>query len=381
MVAKRWLSVGLVLLLTFVIVSPVMAAPLANGGGIHFGPYTLEAEEYAAGDLVVFGGPVRILEDAELEGDLVVFGTFELETGARVDGEVVVMGNADVAGTVEGDLFAAGSLTLRSTARAEGDVASAGVIDRHEDAVVLGTIGPVADGDFVFPGGAPFVFPFVWPRARVTAASWWIRTAGAMLRGLARVVVLSILALVVMSLWPDQAERMGRVIEENPLTSFGVGLLSLIVGTLVILLLAVTICLSPFAVVGIIVIAIAALLGWISFGLVVGRRVLVGLFDQPSPNAVTAGIVGTALVTFLMALARSVGLLHVLLLFVLVPPAVGTVVLTRFGSRPYATTGRVTASRSSGPAPVAPPPSAEPPPPEVPAPVETPPSDETDRST
>jgi hypothetical protein len=149
-----------------------------------------------------------------------------------------------------------------------------------------------------------------------------------------------------MSLWPDQAERMGRVIEENPLTSFGVGLLSLIVGTLVILLLAITICLSPFAVVGIIGIAIAALLGWISLGLIVGRRVLMGLFDQSAPNVVTAGVVGTALVTFLMALARAIGLLHILLLFALVPLAVGTVILTRFGSRPYATRGRIPPSRS-----------------------------------
>ncbi len=366
MVGRRVWSFVLALLLAFVSFGPVMAVPsLDNGGGIHFGPYTLDSEQYTAGDLVVFGGPVRILEDAELDGDLVVFGTFELETGAFVDGEVVVMGNADIAGTVAGDIFTAGSLTLRSTARAEGDVASAGVIDRHEDAVVLGTIGPVAEGEVVFPEDIPFVFPFVWPRARVTAASWWIRTAGNMLRGLARVVVLSILALVVMSLWPDQAERMGRVIEENPLTSFGVGLLSLIVGTLVILLLAITICLSPFAVVGIIAIAIAALLGWISLGLIVGKRVLTSLFDQTAPNPVTAGIVGTALVTFLMALARPIGLLHVLLLFVLVPPAVGTVVLTRFGSRPYATTGRVTSSRSPEPLPVTPP--------SVPQPVEMPP--------
>lgn len=381
MVGRRVWGLVLALLLTFVSFGPVMAAPLLdNGGGVHFGPYTLESEEYSAGDLVVFGGPVRILEDAELDGDLVVFGTFELETGARVDGDVVVMGNADVAGTVESDLFVASSLRLQSTARAEGDVASAGVIDRHEDAVVLGTIGPVTDGEVVFPEDMPSVFPFVWPQARMTAASWWIRTMGRMLRGLARVVVLSILALVVMSLWPDQTERMGRVIEENPLTSFGVGLLTLIVGTLVILLLAISICLSPFAVVGIIAIAIAALLGWISLGLIVGRRVLVGLLDQPAPNPVTAGIVGTALVTFLMALARAVGLLHVMLLFVLIPPAVGTVVLTRFGSRPYATTGRVTTSRSSGPPPAAPP-VPEAPPPEVPQPVEVPPeSGKPDRS-
>jgi len=364
---KRWLS-GLLLALVLVLalVGPVMAAPLmGNGGGVHFGPYTLDSGEYSAGDLVVFGGPVRISDDAELDGDLVVFGAFEQDTGARVDGDVVVMGSADIAGTVEGDLFAAGELTLRSTARAEGDVASAGVIDRHENAVVLGTIGPVADGEVFFPGG-PFVFPFVWPRGQATAVSWWIRTAGAILRGLARVMVLSILALVVMSLWPDYMERMGRVIEVNPLTSFGVGLLSLIVGTLIIVLLAVTICLSPFAVVGIIAIVVAALLGWISLGLIVGRRVLVGLFDQPSPNLVTAGVAGTALVTLLMALARSVGLLHIFLFFVLVPPAVGTVILTRFGSRPYAATGQVSPSRS--PAPPAAPPSTEPPPPSVEAP-------------
>lgn len=371
--ARRFVALAFALLLVLMSVDPVLAAPLSdNGGGVHFGPYTLASGESMIGDLVVFGGPVSVMEDAELDGDLVVFGPFEQESGAQIEGDVVVMGTADVAGTIEGDLFAAGELRLRSTARAEGDVASAGVIDRHEDAVVLGTIGPVSDGDITFPDG-PFVFPFVWPQGRVSAASWWIRTAVSMLRGLARVLVLGILALVVMSLWPDQTERMGRVIEENPLTSFGVGLLSLIVGTLVIVLLAITICLSPFAVVGIIAIAVASLLGWISLGLIVGRRVLVGLFDQPSPNPVTAGIVGTALITFLMALARPIGLLHVLLLFILVPPTVGTVILTRFGSRPYPTGGGGAPSRSPAPPPVTPPSGIEPPPPEPHHPVQPPP--------
>jgi hypothetical protein len=93
-------------------------------------------------------------------------------------------------------------------------------------------------------------------------------------------------------------------------------------------------------VIGLIITGIGILFGWVALGLVLGRRVLVSLLDQPAPKPAVSAIVGTALITLILAMARIVAPFRTLLLFLLVPPAVGAVLLTRFGTMPYATSGR-----------------------------------------
>lgn len=339
--------------------APDLAAPVVQEGagthqrgGVHFGPYTLQPGNRVQGDLVVFGGPVVMGEASELSGDLTVFGSLTMATEATVRGQVVVMGAAEVDGRVEGDIFAAGTLGLGRHARVEGDVATAGRLTQDPGAVVEGDITSVDEQDWKISVPGPFVFPGRWGRRVVTGGvSWWITAFWNMVRAILGVMLMGLLALIVASLWPVQLERIGRVVEEAPLTSFGVGLLTLILASLVAVLLAITICLSPFAFVGMVVVGIGVLLGWIALGLILGQRVLTGLLNQPSPKVVTAAIVGTLLISLILALSRIFGLLHTLLIFLLVPPAAGAVLLTRFGSMPYATrgTGRTRPSGPSGP--------------------------------
>jgi hypothetical protein len=349
---------------------PALAAPEGQaGGGVHVGPFTLDEGENYAADLVVFGGPVLLMQDSVFDGDLTVFGPVEMETDALLDGQLVVTGQADIGGRIEGDLFSAGAVVLRDTAHVAGDVSAVGTMEQEEGAVIEGELIPVDEDDWPFrwrvPG--PFGVPRVdSPAVEISRTPRWVTIFLRLVRGVASVVILSLLGLVVASLWPVQMERVGRAMEEAPLPVYGVGLLTLILVGLGAVLLTITICLSPFAAIALIITGIGILFGWVALGLVVGRRVLVGLLDQPAPKTAVAAIVGTALITLVLAMARVVAPFRVLLLFLLVPPAAGAVLLTRFGTMPYATRGssamppNLAPPKRTPPAPKAPPAATEP---------------------
>jgi len=366
---KARLALFLGLLFTMV-ASPVLAAPGRQGGGIHFGSYTLSSGDSTSGDLTVFG-PVVLKEDSKFDGDLTVFGETRLEEGAVLDGTLVVLGAARIAGTVDGDVFTAGEVRLEETAHVTGDVSAVGAIVQDEAATVEGEIAQMEEGNFDwdFPINIDVPGPVNAPEIRVEHTPFWVRGFWAFFRALANVVVMGLLALVIVSIWPRQTERVEHVIEEAPLTVFGVGLLIVFLTPLVFVLLAITLCLLPLGIIGLIVVGVGVLLGWVALGSILGRRILVGLFDQPQPNPVLAAVVGTALISLVMALAQLLWPVRALLVFILAPPAAGAVLLTRFGTMPYATQGRPSAaSIPHPPAPPAP----------VPAPIPVAPaSDET----
>ena len=140
---KLWLGFMAALLLALLAL-PILASPeVQEGGGVHFGVYTLQPGNRVNGDLVVIGGPVELGAGSVLGGDLTVFGPFTMETDAVLEGQLVVMGSADVSCMVEGDLFTAGSLMLRETAYIEGDVAAAGSVDQAPGAVIEGEFAPM----------------------------------------------------------------------------------------------------------------------------------------------------------------------------------------------------------------------------------------------
>lgn len=341
-------SILLALLLTLLAV-PAMAGDSesepAQAGGVHFGEYTLEPGQRASGDLVVFGGPVLLSSGSTLSGDLTVFGSVEVEREATLDGQLVVFGSGEVAGTIDGDVFAVDGLILTETATVMGDVAVAGTLDQHPGAIVQGTVKPTAKDDY-----------WTWPvpdtpSEHVNGGRWasrWVTFLWRVVRGIASVVVMGLLALLLASLWPVQVARVGRTIEEAPLVSFGVGLLTLILSGLAAVLLAITICLSPLALVGMVVVGIGLLVGWVALGLTFGRRIMEGLSGGSQHSVVVHAAVGTVLITALLAMSRLLGLLNGLLVFLLVPPVAGAVLLTRFGSRPYATRGIVPPSAPVG---------------------------------
>jgi len=359
---KQVLARGLLIaLLVSLLPLAVLAGPdTQEGGGVHFGAYTLQPDNRVVGDLVVMGGPVHLGEGSELDGDLTVFGPFTMESDAVIEGQLVVLGSSHVEGRVEGDIFTAGVLTLGEAAYVEGDVSVAGPLERAEGAVIEGDITRMDEEGWEFPEGVQIPAP--WrdaepgrPQIEVNRTPRWVTFIWKVVKGIAGVVLLGLLALVVTSLWPTQTERVGRVIEEAPLPAFGVGFLGLLLSGLAAAMLAITICLSPFALVGLVIVGVGSLIGWVGLGLVLGRRVLRGLSGETAQQTVTAAVVGTVLVSSILALSRIFGGLNAFLLFLLVPPGVGAVVLTRFGTRPYATRGAASAAPPSASPPGSPP--------------------------
>ena len=329
---------------------PIQAAPGAQGdGGVHFGPYTLSAGSSVSGDLTVFGGPVTLKEDSSFNGDLTVFGSVDVQEGATLDGTLVVFGTADIAGTVDGDVFVAGAVVLGETAYVSGDVSATGAIDQRDGAVVDGNIAPMSEEDFNFVPA-----PFVSPRVHVRTQPLWLQGFWATVRAGVSVLILSLLALIIISVWPQQTERVGRTIEEASLTAFGMGLLVFLVAVIVLTILAITICLSPFAILGWLVIGVGTLMGWVALGLILGKRVLTGIFNQPQPKAVGSAVLGTALLTLVLELTRVFWPIYGILVFVLVPLATGAVLLTRFGTMPYATQGQASPRAPKPPRPAGP---------------------------
>lgn len=352
MLKKRLLFIVILNLLLLTLPGPVMAAQ-GDDGDLHFGSYSLSAGETEYGDQVVFG-EANIGEGAYLDGDLVVFG------------------DAYIAGEIDGSVFCAGTTRLKDTAHVYGDISSIGTVIQDEGSIVDGDITYVDDTtefEWVnFPGMVPFQFSPPRPQHQP-----WLDAVGKVLRGFMTLIIMGLLALVIISIWPKHVERVGDTIMESPLMTFGVGFLTFLVSAIVLMILLLTICLSPFALLGAVALGVALVFGWIAIGLKLGQRIFNGLATQSQSIALPA-IVGTLIITLVMVMANLVwGFLYFVLICLLASPAIGAVVLTRFGSVPYASRGQLPPTHTlppSAPVPPAPPvPAQEVPAPEMPAAV------------
>ncbi|MFP4344353.1 MAG: polymer-forming cytoskeletal protein, partial [Anaerolineales bacterium] len=326
---RKWQYGILLAILLAGLAWPVLAAQ--GGAGVHFGLLRINKGERRSGDLVNFG-PVEMREDAEFDGDLVVFGSIEIDEGSRITGDLTAFGAADVAGTVEGNLFSAGAIRLRESAIIEGDVSAVGGISQAEGAVIEGNVETVEEGDFEWDVPGPFIFEGPHRMMRPGLAF-----LGDLLRGLVAVVVFGFFALLIASVWPQNLERVGRTMVEEPLPSFGVGVLALLAALIAALILIITVCLSPLALA---VAGLAVALGWVALGAVLGEYILRGIFNRTHVTTVAAAVVGTVTITLLAVLTNALwDCLYIILVFPFFILGAGAVTLTRFGTMPYATRG------------------------------------------
>jgi hypothetical protein len=293
---------------------PAYAAPVADDRVVFGGDFVLEAGEVLSGDLVLFGGNAT------------------LEAGSRVNGDVFLMGgNADIAGEVTGDVaLLGGNVELLPTAYVHGDaVAIGGNLTRAAGARVD---GQVAEGN-EFVGPFDFTFPFDgFSGVRSIGHFESFRAGFSPVLGLIwfgfRSLLLAAVAVLVVMFWPQPTERTGRTAIAQPILGGGLGLLTIVVGPILLLVLAITILLIPVTLIGIVLLLVAGLFGWIAVGLEVMRLADSLQWSQPpaapawerwrSPSCRRLGLIPCVgwLGPFLVA---SVGL--------------GGVMLTRFGRR------------------------------------------------
>lgn len=313
---KRLMSLAaLVVILTLALPVTAFAQGTQDGRVVLGGSFTLEAGETMDGDLAVLGGNVTLEETSVLEGSLLIMGGNAV-VAARITGDVVVMG---------------GNVDLLNPARVEGDIVSfGGNVDQAEQAVVEGDI--VTEDGFDFPM-APRIIPSVpsVPQVPSIRATW--APVVKLLWFAFRTLMLAALAVLVVMFWPEPSGRTAEAIVSQPLATGGIGLLTFLVAPIILVMLLITILLSPISLLGAILLLVAAVYGWIAVGLEVGERLAKSVKWELHPAA-AAGL-GTLLLTFVVGGIGMVPCVGWVAPFIVASLGLGGVILTRFGSRRY----------------------------------------------
>jgi cytoskeletal protein CcmA (bactofilin family) len=350
---RRLLNVTLLLILLLTLATPAFAqgGPRQPGQVIFGSNRHLEPGDVIEGDLVIFGGNLRMADGSRIEGDAVVFG-----------------GTVDINGEIVGDLAViGGTARLGETARVEGDVAAiGGQVSVDEQAYVRGEVIQTNEFDLgqIY---APFISGAVPPAPRFEESprfdepfKLFSRIVTGSVKGLVMALVIAGIGLLVVLFLPGHTNTVGQTVREMTPTSFGVGLLTLIVGITAMILLFITCCLIPVGLLLALALVLATLYGWIVVGYLLGVRILRAIQNENSePTVTTSALVGIFLITLiqqgLMALSNipCLGfffwLMGAALWLFVASTGLGAVVLTRFGTQPYTRPSRTSTPRPSLP--------------------------------
>ena len=307
-----------ILIITLIALVALMAFPMtAMAGGVLDGR-------------VVLGGSFTLEEGETLDGDLLVMGgNVTLEVDSRVSDDVVVLGgNVSSDGTIDGNVtIVGGNVRLKSNALVRGDVRTVGgSLSRSQGSRIEGQ--HFSENDFAFPFDFDWSGPNIQPiRIRstsiITSAIWYVF----------RIFLLAALAVMLVLFAAKPTERVASSIVGQPLIAGGGGFLSVIVLPVLLIFLTITIILIPVVFLLILVIALAILFGWIGIGLEVGRRLSEMMKWEIHPAA-EAGL-GTFLFS---AVVLGIGLIPCvgwIAPFVAGLFALGGVIVSRFGTATY----------------------------------------------
>lgn len=287
---------------------------------------------------IVMGGSFNLATGQSLDGDLVVFGgDVTLQTGSTVNGNILVMGgNVAVAGEVNGDVsLLGGNIRLDNSAYVHGNVTSVG-------GNITRTPGARVDGQVTTGQGISLPFTFgvspsiIAPEIPNFAASRFAPILGFIWFAF-RTLILAALAVLLTLFWPNPAIRTANAVVSQPAASGGLGLLTYVVGVPALLLIMITIILSPLSLLGLLILVAASVFGWIAVGLELGRR-MAEAFKWDLHTAAAAGI-GVFLMTFVVGGIGLIPCVGWVVPFLVACIGLGAVILTRFGSREYLPAG------------------------------------------
>ncbi len=350
------LLIGLMLLIGFAAAPASAQGPNSRGDHVCFGDSTVVSASETPQSVVLFGCGARIASGAQIRRDVVAFGgDVVIEEGARVAGDVVLFGgNLDLSGQVGHEVTVfGGNVTLQRGSLVEDNVqAVGGKVSQQEGATVRGRIQQ---------GGNARVFPFTFVAPTIRGGvDLGINFVIGVFRGLITALAIAALGALVLVFLPAQTDQVRETARLAALPSVGVGCLTLIVAPLLMLLLIVTCLGIPVAgVLGVALVA-AILFGWIAVSIILGEKLL-GAVNAKNIVPMLSLVVGV----LVLWLITSLPILGWLISLFVASLALGAVVLTRFGTRPYPPVATVPAV-ATPPMPPAPP--APPAPPVPPAP-------------
>lgn len=310
---KRTLVFGIVLMVALVLPAaiglPAAMAQGFDGDRVVLGEnYTLRSGEVLDGNLAVLGGTAQIEADATVRGDVTVAGGV-LTVDGRITGNVSLLG---------------GTVRLDETAVIEGDLASfAGSVEQAPGAEVQGdSFSGLRTPSRVDP--VP-VIPDL-PGSETTPRNWLSRFLSWQLGTIGSILLMGLLGIVLVLVAPRAVGRVASATAIQPALTFGVGFLTLAVGTLAgaILLIACGLGLLVW-----LALIAAGILGWIGVALWLGQRMLraLRLHTASATGEVLAGVVA---ITLLARLPWCFGWLAWL---IFISWGLGAVVVTRFGTQ------------------------------------------------
>jgi hypothetical protein len=304
---------------------PAFAQGSQDGRVIFGGNFTLKIGETMNGDLAVFGGSVVLEEGSVLDGSLIVMGGNAVVAGQVTNDVATLGGNIDLldAASVGGDIFSlGGNVDVSDLADVQGNF----IEEDGFDIPMVPRVGPIQ---------APSAPRFSLDFSPLLAILWF---------GF-RTLLLAALAVLIVMFWPHAAERTSAAVVSNPLATGGLGVLTFLVSPLILIFMAITILLIPVSLIGIIVLIVAAVYGWIAVGLEVGERLAKALSWELHPAA-SAGI-GTLLLTFVVGGIGMIPCIGWIAPFLVASMGLGGVILTRFGSQDYVVSDPVVPEKSA----------------------------------
>jgi hypothetical protein len=258
-------------------------------------------------DVVAFGGNVSV-RDGNIGRDVFAGGG-----NVGLHGHTVVGRDATTGG---GDLSIQDQSSVGRNASAFGGDVSTGP-QAHVAAVMSdgGARLPWEHGGSFFPHGLASIptpgFLYFWTFGSLVPAFGF--------------VLLSVLLLVI---FPRQVAATGQLAQRQPVASFGLGCLGVVVAVALAVLFALTLILIPVSLVLLLAVAAAWVLGWTAILLVTGRRIVAAVRPQgsdPLPALLIGGLV--------LSVLWIVPLVNVLVGLIGGFVAVGAAVGSRFGTR------------------------------------------------
>ncbi|MCJ7623046.1 MAG: polymer-forming cytoskeletal protein [Anaerolineaceae bacterium] len=330
---KFLLSVGLLFALLVATNTPVLAQSEGDDQIVFGGEYTLNSGDTLDGNLVILGGNATIEEDARVKGNIVITG-----------GELYVSGTVD-----DGIIAIGGAVFLEDGALVKGDIGLASAsFEQSADAVVRGDVRyDIAELDnFDLDFSPPFIAPVQVPQIQPSIWSG-VGFIGNILWGFMRTLAIAALAALVVLMLQKPTERVAASIVGQPAISGGLGLLTIIVAPAFVVLLMITIILIPVGILGILVLALAALFGWIAIGLEIGNRIAT-LAKQTWAPAISAGI-GTLVLTLVANIFGSIDCIGWIIPTLVIMVGLGGVILSKFGTQIYQPSKPMTSASTKEP--------------------------------
>jgi len=256
----------------------------------------------------------------DLPGDLILLGgEATLVEGAAVDGNVhVFLGDLTVHGEVKGDLsFLNGRLNLGPTARIGGDLnLGGGAYSSSAGATIAGDVNTGVG--VTLPTAAEPGAPRRWP---------------SLLRGAISGVLLGLAAAALARYRPTGVRRVGEAAIQHTVVSAAMGALVGVVGVSLLVTMAYTIVLIPVTLLGLAVLGLAVIYGWLGLGVGIGQ--LAGRALRRALRPAAAAFIGTFIVILGVTLAGAIPIIGGLLAIGMASVGLGAAALTRLGLRRF----------------------------------------------